>query len=47
VVASEHERQGAGGQYLSQSPLQRIVRALEIGRGDLGVAVVDDPKRLE
>jgi hypothetical protein len=47
VVASEHERHGTRGQCLSQPPLQRIVGALEIGRGDLDVAVVDHAKQLE
>lgn len=47
VVAPEHERHGAGGQYLSQPPLQRTVRALKVGRRDLSVAVVHHSQHLE
>jgi hypothetical protein len=47
VVAPEHERHGAGRQYLSQPPLQCTVRALKVGRSDLGVAVVHHAQDLE
>ena len=46
VVASEQTSGTApAAQYLSQPPLQRIVRALEIGRGDLDVETVSAAHR--
>jgi hypothetical protein len=47
VVAPEHERYGAGGEYLSQPPLEGILGALEVGGRDLDVAVIDHAQHLE